>query len=122
MSNVLTFPSARPASNIRELHNPSFDDDRAARWRSPGYKSSGRPNMHTFVFRSYGLIVGASEADLVRDVRLDLAKAQTKLKTIQQQLQRDREHAAARADLLTNAETKLRAAIAAVQASRSAEA
>jgi hypothetical protein len=66
-------------------------------------RASGGPNMHTFVFRSYGLIVGSSEADLVRDVRLDVDKAQTKLKCIQRQLKRDQEHAAARADLLTMA-------------------
>ncbi|WP_377830327.1 hypothetical protein ACFKHW_17355 [Bradyrhizobium lupini] len=114
-SNVFTFPSARPASNVRELQNPSFDDDRA-RWRSPNYKSSGRPNMHSFVFRSYDLIVGSSEADLVRDVGLDVDKAETKLHCIQRQLQRDREHAATREDLLTRAEAKLSAAIAAVKA------
>ncbi|MGY4437051.1 hypothetical protein ACVWWO_009528 [Bradyrhizobium sp. F1.13.1] len=92
--NVLTFPGNRPASKVRKLPNLSFEHC-GARWRSPGYKSSGRPNMHTFVFRSYGLIVRTSQADLVRDVRLDVDKARKKLKTIQQRLHRDREHAAA---------------------------
>lgn len=112
-SNVVTFPSGggRPASNVREWQNPSFI--RAAGTARPGYQRSGRPNMHTFVFRSYDLIVTSSEADLLRDVRHGLDRARTKLKGIQEQLRREREHAAAREDLLTKAEARLRAAIAA---------
>lgn len=106
MSNILTFPGRGAASNVRELQNLSFS------WSK--YKPSGRPNMHTFVFRSYELIVTSSEADLLRDVRHGLDKAQTKLKGLQEQLQRDREQAAARIDLLTKAEARLSAAIAAV--------
>jgi hypothetical protein len=45
------------------------------------------------VFRSYTLIVQSDEADLMRDVCFDIDKAQTKLKAIRRQLQRDREHA-----------------------------
>ncbi|WP_426608967.1 hypothetical protein [Bradyrhizobium sp. McL0616] len=77
--------------------------------------------MHTFSFRSYDLILASPEADLVRDVRCDVDKARSKLNAIQQQLRRDREYAAARADLLTKAEVKLSAAIAAVQSNRSVE-
>jgi hypothetical protein len=33
-------------------------------------------NMHTFLFRSYDLIVQSDEADLVRDVSFDIDKAQ----------------------------------------------
>ncbi|PJG56619.1 hypothetical protein CVM73_03455 [Bradyrhizobium forestalis] len=105
MSNVIAFPRGgcvlRP-SNVTPI------EVRVER----GRRRTG-PNMHTFVFRSYELILASSEADLVRDVRFDLEKAQTKLKTIQQQLERDREHAAARADLLSRAEARLSAAIAA---------
>ncbi|WP_426611211.1 hypothetical protein [Bradyrhizobium sp. McL0616] len=54
MRNIIAFPGNRPASNICEPHNPSFDHD-PARWRSPSYKSSGHLNMHTFSFRSYDL-------------------------------------------------------------------
>lgn len=43
----------------------------------------------------------------------DLAKAETKLKAIRQQLKRTQELAAARVHLLTTAETKLTAAIVA---------
>ncbi|MET4485232.1 hypothetical protein [Bradyrhizobium sp. LA7.1] len=65
------------------------------------------------MFRSYDLIVTSSEDELIRDARLDVDKARSKLKSIQQQLQRDREHAAAREKLLTSAENKLSAAIVA---------
>lgn len=97
--------------DVRELRNPSF---RYGRLRPCGKdrKRSGS-SMHTFVFRSYDLIVASSEADLVRDVGLDFDKAQSKLNAIQRQIQRDREHAAARAKMLTEAENKLSAAIVA---------
>jgi hypothetical protein len=111
MSNILTFPRMLPASNIGELHNISFGNGRAR----------PRANMHTFVFRSYDLIVASSEADLIRDVHRDTRKAATKLNGIRQQILRDREHAAAREDQLTRAEAKLSAALAAVQSVRSAE-
>jgi hypothetical protein len=76
-----------------------------------------RANMHTFVFRSYDLIIASSEVELVRDVRQDPHKAATKLRNIREQLRRDREHAAARAVLLTKAEARLSAAIAVAQRS-----
>lgn len=41
-----------------------------------GRRKHGGPNIHTFVFRSYDLIVESDEADLVRDVCLDIDKAQ----------------------------------------------
>ena len=67
--------------------------------------------MHTFVFRSRKLIVEADEADLVRDVGLDLDKAQTKLKAIRRRLKGVQEQAAAEIQLLTKAEARLAAAI-----------
>jgi hypothetical protein len=77
------------------------------------------PNMHTFVFRSYDLIVESDEADLVRDVCLDVDKAQTKLKAIRRRLQGVQEQAAAQVQLLTAAETRLTAAIVAALLSTS---
>jgi hypothetical protein len=71
------------------------------------------PNMQRLLFRGYDLIVESEEADLVRDVCLDVDRAQTKLKAIQRSLQGVREQAAARVQLLTAAETKLTAAIVA---------
>ncbi|MCK1287087.1 hypothetical protein IVB41_24570 [Bradyrhizobium sp. 44] len=118
MSNVLTFRGSLPPSNVRPL-NFSFDHRPAP--AGSARPNRRRPNMHNFLFRSYDLIVASSEADLMRDVRCDVSKALSKLKAIQQQRQRDREHAAAREELLTRAEAKLAAAIAAVQSSRSTE-
>ena len=58
---------------------------------------------------------------MVRDVSFDLAKAETKLKAIRQQLKRTQELAAARVHLLTTAETKLTAAIVAALLSERAK-
>jgi hypothetical protein len=44
-------------------------------------------NMHTFLFRSYDLIMESDEADLIRDVCLDIHKAEVKLKKVRQRLQ-----------------------------------
>jgi len=69
--------------------------------------------MQTFCFRSYGLIAQSDDADLIRDVSIDVDKARTKLRLVQQRLKGVKEQAAARIDLLTTAETKLKAAIVA---------
>jgi hypothetical protein len=74
-----------------------------------------RRRARRMVFRSYTLIVQSNEADPMRDVCFDIGKAQTKLKGIRRQLQRDREHAAAREKLLASAEDRLSAAIAAAR-------
>ena len=71
--------------------------------------------MHTFLFRSYDLIVESDEADLVRDVCFDIDKAQTKLKAIRRRLQGVRDQAVAQVQLLSAADTKLTAAIVAAQ-------
>ena len=70
-------------------------------------------NMHTFLFRSYDLIVQSDEADLVRDVGFNIDRAQTKLKAVRRQLQSVQVRAAAQVQLLTEADTKLTAAIVA---------
>lgn len=126
MSNVITFPGGTPA----RLGNPSFaylrlgapppENVRQLEVQAPGRRRSAA-SMHTYVFRSYDLILASSEAALVRDVRCDLHKAATKLNSIREQIQRDREHAAAREALLTRVEAKLSAAVAAVRSSQSVE-
>jgi hypothetical protein len=50
---------------------------------------------------------------LVRNVRLDVDKAQTKLKALQRRSKGVQEKAAAHVQMLTTAETKLKAAIVA---------
>jgi len=69
--------------------------------------------MQTFLFRSRELIVESDEADLLRDVSLDIDKAQTKLEAIRQRLRGVKEQATAQVQFLTAAETKLAAAIVA---------
>jgi DNA-binding transcriptional MerR regulator len=116
MSNIIELSAFKgPRSPRSVLHSENDECIEPSATGRP-YRRSGR-NMHTFVFRSYNMIVQSEEADLVRDVCLDVDKAQTKLKAVRRQLQRDREHAAARAELLTSVENKLSAAIeaAAVQ-------
>ena len=92
----------------------AFPNARSRRRPLPRAHAQDRRNMHTFVFRSYNFIVDSDEADLVRDVSFDVDKAETKLKAIRQQLKRTQEVAAARVHLLTTAETKLTAIIAAL--------
>jgi hypothetical protein len=87
-----------------------IDFPNASHRRRP-YSERG-PNMQTFVFRSYDLIVESVEADLVRDVCFDIEKAQTKLRAIRRRLKGVQEQAAAKVQLLTAAGTKLTAAIA----------
>jgi hypothetical protein len=83
-------------------------EERAAR------KCSGA-NMHKVVFRSTTMILASSPDERARDVGLDLDKAQTKLRRIREQMERDREWAAARDTMMSLVEAKLDAAIAAVQ-------
>jgi hypothetical protein len=66
------------------------------------------------LFRSTNLILASPDADLAHDVGLDLDKAQTKLRRIREQMERDREWAAARDTMMSLVEAKLAAAIAAV--------
>jgi hypothetical protein len=104
--NIVTFPGPSPKRG-RTSVVISEDEDEA-----PARRSNGS-NMHTFLFRSYHLILESDEADLVRDVSLDIDKAQTKLKAIRRRLKGVLEQAAAQGAMLTAAETKLTAAIVA---------
>jgi hypothetical protein len=85
---------------------------RRAAYRSHTPACNG-PDLQRLLFRSSHLIVESEEADLVRDVCVDIDRAQTKLKRIQLRLKGVQEQAAARVQLLTAAETKLTAAIVA---------
>jgi hypothetical protein len=74
--------------------------------------------MHTVLFRSRELILEANEADLVRDVRFDVDKAQRKLEKIRARIESLQEYAETELRLLTDADTKLSAAIVAALLSR----
>ncbi|MBR1086449.1 hypothetical protein JQ621_03065 [Bradyrhizobium manausense] len=114
MSNIIDLTAMRAARDLPPENDRSFELSVGPR-QLPVTGSKRRrsaTSMHTFVFRSYELIITSPEADLVRDVRCDVHKARTKLRKIREQMDADRKHAAARADLLTKAEAKLSAAIA----------
>jgi DNA-binding transcriptional MerR regulator len=111
MSNIIELSAFKGSHTLKS----SEDVEQIARRGACRPYGRSERNMHTFVFRGYNLIAQSDEADLVRDVCLDVDKAQTKLKAVRRQLQRDCEHAAARAELLTSVESKLRAAIVAAR-------
>jgi hypothetical protein len=113
-SNVITFPV--PAGLLPKRRaipvTSEPEEEESKNWRSRERVRNGS-NMHTFLFRSRDSILKSDEADLVRDVCLDLDKAQTKLKAIRRRLQGVQDQAAAQVQLLSAADTKLTAAIVA---------
>jgi hypothetical protein len=104
MTEIITFPgsASKPGRHAFEDDEPQ----RKVRHRNDG-------TMHTLLFRSRELILESDEADLVRDVRLNVDRAQTKLRQLRERLQGVREWAAQQAEELTAAETKLASAIVA---------
>jgi hypothetical protein len=86
--------------------------------RRPKYLGGDGSNMRKFAFRSYNSIVEADDTDLLRDVCLDMDRAESKLRRVSQRLKNVRAEAAAEVQLLTTAETKLSAAIVAALLSR----
>jgi Mg2+ and Co2+ transporter CorA len=107
--NFPDFPSREERAAQRKAEREELRAERAARRKSA--------SMHTFCFRSYDMIVESDEADLVRDVSLDVHKAQVKLRKIRERLQSVQEQAAAQVKLLTAADNKLSAAIEAALSS-----
>jgi hypothetical protein len=60
---------------------------RKRRWSmngTPEERHAARPpsgiNMHEAAFRSYAVIMDSTDGDLIRDVRLDIDKAETRLR------------------------------------------
>ena len=107
-------PKRRPVAN----HTPSVaknEEGISDTGRNQRRRRHDRANMHTFLFRSYDLILESDEADLIRDVCLDIHKAEVKLKKVRQRLQGIREQSAAQIRLLSAADIKLGAAIVAAR-------
>jgi len=75
--------------------------------------------LRCLLFRSSRLIVEADETELVEHVGLALDRASSKLERVKQRLKDVQEEAAAELRLLTEAETKLSAAIIAALLSKS---
>jgi hypothetical protein len=105
--NVVEFPGSSPKRKTAIAISGEIDEQRRWKPRRP-YTRRKRP-----VFRSYSLIVESSDDDLIRDVGLDVEKARTKLRLLQERLKGVREQSAAQIKLLTAADTKLSAAIVA---------
>jgi hypothetical protein len=110
MAEIFTFPGSSPKRG--KTIEIATDPDEEVGWRSRPYTRRG-PNMQTFLFRSRELILESDEVDLVRDVCLNIDRAQTKLRQLRERLQGVRESAAQQVEELTAAETKLSAAIVA---------
>jgi hypothetical protein len=112
MSNIIDLSAFKGVrSPKRVLHS---ENDELIEPRVKVRRRSGR-SMHTFVFRSYTLIVESAEADLMRDVCFDMHKAQVNSRLSGGKIAADREQAAVGEKLLTSAESRLSAAIVAAR-------
>jgi hypothetical protein len=116
MTNIISFDEAGRLFPKRSRTSVSISEPDEEE-EAPARRCNG-PSMHTFLFRSLSAILEADDADLVRDVCLDLHKAEVKLKKVRQRLQGVQEQAAAQVQALTAADTKLTAAIVAALLSR----
>jgi hypothetical protein len=77
------------------------------------YRVRGEKKMHTLLFRSRESILQSAEPDLVRGVCFDIDRAQGKLERIRARIESLQEYAATEIQLLTDADTKLSAALVA---------
>jgi hypothetical protein len=92
MSEIITFPGRSP--NRRTKQN----------WTE---RRKNRKSMRQFLFRCYNMIAQSDDADLIRDVCLDMHKAEVKPRQLKEALRATREHSAARIAMLTEADAKL---------------
>ena len=100
MSNVVHFPAGTPPMKPHRTEYRSRTGD-------------GQKNMHTYLFRSREALLEADEAELIRDVCSDIDKAQRKLEKIRARIESLQEYAATELQLLSDADTKLSAALVA---------
>jgi hypothetical protein len=123
MADIIGFPKGgrQAARRVWNGDVKKIAEDLIATWERmaaagnqevPRTRRRSKSSMHTFLFRSYDLIVESDETELLRDVCLDTHKAEVKLRKLKERLQVVREQAAARVQLLTKAEARLAAAIA----------
>jgi hypothetical protein len=80
MDNVVDFLSRTRQSD--RASNGTYEDEPRPKTRA---RNDG--TMHTLLFRSRELILESDEADLVRDVRVNISRAQTKLRLMRERLQ-----------------------------------
>jgi hypothetical protein len=101
--------------------NKTSDTQRSISSTGRPYRVRGEKNKHTLLFRSRETILQSDEADLVRDVCFDIDRAQGKLERIRARIESLQEYAATELQLLTDADTKLTAAIVAALLSTQAQ-
>jgi Mg2+ and Co2+ transporter CorA len=97
VTNIVAFPNAVPRAKVRAEYRSRTGD--------------GQKNMHTYLFRSREALLEADEAELVRDVSMDLDKASKKLNGIRRRLKGVHEHYATEVQSLETVERKLAAAL-----------
>lgn len=113
MTEIIIFPGGRTSQPSRPIkprrrYKPyPLANERSER-KEKTYLHSGL-NMRRAAFRNREAIVEATEEDLIRDVGLEMEKAQSRLTRLQARLANVR----AEAEFLAQAEIKLRAAIVA---------
>jgi|SRR5450631_1684426 hypothetical protein len=100
--NVLAFPGNKTSDRSRSISSSGRP-----------YRVRGEKNMHTLLFRSRESILQSDEPDLVRDVCFDIDRARGKLERIRARIESLQEYAATELQLLTDADTKLSAALVA---------
>jgi hypothetical protein len=110
--NIVTFPGSSERERTVHARKPRKSKDSTSEERAVKADVRG-PNMRSVLFRSREMILESDEADLVRDVRFDIDKAQRKLEKIRARIESLQEYAATELQLLTAADTKLTAAIVA---------
>jgi hypothetical protein len=93
--------------------NRTSDSQRSISSTGRPYRVRGEKNMHALLFRSRESILQSEELDLVRDVCFNIDRAQGKLERIRARIESLQEYAATEIQLLTDADTKLSAALVA---------
>jgi hypothetical protein len=100
--NVFAFPGNKTSDRPRSISSSGRP-----------YRVRGEKNKHTLLFRSRESILQSDEPDLVRDVCFDIDRAKGKLERIRARIESLQEYAATELQLLTDADTKLSAALVA---------
>ena len=102
LDNVLAFPGNKTSDRPRSISSSARP-----------HRVRGEKNRYTLLFRSRESILQSDEPDLVRDVCFDIDRAKGKLARIRARIESLQEYAATELQLLTEADTKLSAALVA---------
>ena len=98
--NIFAFPGNKTSDRPRSISSSGRP-----------YRVSGEKNRYTLLFRSRESILQSDEQDLFQDVCFDIDRAKGKLERIRARIESLQEYAATELQLLTDADTKLSAAL-----------